>query len=86
MKDKIKVWAMIEGPIHKSDLPKEEQENYYGGALEFFAVCKVEVNGRLEDHEFYFDTLDQAYQWKRYFEENMEALEINKKDFNRSLN
>ena len=53
MKDKIKVWAMIEGPIHKSDLPKEEQENYYGGDLEFFAVSKVEVNGRLEDHEFY---------------------------------
>ena len=46
---------MTEGPIHFSDLPAEERENYYGGDLEWFAVCKVEVDGKLEDHEFYFE-------------------------------
>ena len=77
---------MIEGPMHNSDLPLQEQEDYYGGDLEFFAVCKVEVNGKLEDHEFYFENFESAYQWKRYFEENMEAIEIDPDDFNRSIN
>jgi len=86
MKSKLKIWAMVEGPIHFSDLPAEEREDYYGGDLEWFAICKVEVDGKLEDHEFYFETLDQAYQWKNYFVENMEALEVDSDNCNERLN
>ncbi len=83
MKDKFKVWAMIEGPYHYTDLPPEDIKDYpHVGELDWFAVCKVEVDGRLEDHDFFFESLDQAYQWKRYFDNNMEALEIDKSDNN----
>ena len=50
------------------------------GELEWFAVCKVEIDGKLIDHEFFFETLDQVYQWKNYFNNNMEALEIDMRD------
>ncbi len=65
------------------DLPPEDIEEYpHIGELEWFAVCKVEVDGKLIDHEFFFETLDQVYQWKNYFDNNMEALEIDMRDSN----
>ena len=50
---KMKIWAMTEGPYHYTDLPPEDIEEYpHIGELEWFAVCKVEVDGKLIDHEF----------------------------------
>ena len=80
---KMKIWAMTEGPYHYTDLPPEDIEEYpHIGELEWFAVCKVEVDGKLIDHEFFFETLDQVYQWKNYFDNNMEALEIDMRESN----
>ena len=79
----MKVWAMTEGPFHLTDLPPEDIEEYpHKGELDWFAVCKAEVDGKLIDHDFFFESLDQAYQWKRYFDNNMEALEIDMNDSN----
>tara|TARA_X000001388_G_scaffold63226_1_gene49138 strand:- start:421 stop:693 length:273 start_codon:yes stop_codon:yes gene_type:complete len=80
---KMKIWAMTEGPFHYTDLPPEDIAEYpYMDELEWFAVCKVEVDGKLIDHEFFFETLEQVYQWKNYFNNHMEALEIDMNDSN----
>ncbi len=77
----MKIWAMTEGPFHYTDLPAQEIEDYpHVGELEWFAVCKVEIDGELIDHEFFFETLDQVNQWKKYFDSHMEALEIDMND------
>ena len=46
------------------------------------SVCGEILDGKLIDHEFFFETLDQVYQWKNYFNNNMEALEIDMDDKN----
>ena len=47
----MKIWAMTEGPYHYTDLPPEDIEDYpHVGELEWFAVCKVEIDMRDKDY------------------------------------
>lgn len=39
-------------------------------------LCKVEVNGEIDAQNFWFETFDEAYEWKKHFDKNIEPLEI----------
>ena len=39
-------------------------------------MCKVEVDKKIDEHNFWFDSLDGAYEWRKYFDKNIEPLEL----------
>lgn len=65
----IKVWGIIEGPIHTDEI--DEIENDEEG---WFMVCKSEIDGKIESATFYFNDLDDAYEWKKHFDKSIEPL------------
>lgn len=73
----LKVWAVTRGPI---DMEKEDYEDYphelYEDGDRFMVDCKVELNGRLLDREFWFKIEDMAYDFKHQVDASMEAVEV----------
>ena len=37
-------------------------------------VCKSGINGKIESATFYFNDLDDAYEWKKHFNKSIEPL------------
>ena len=73
MSDEVKVWGIIEGPISREDMPERDElpEDFA-----YLLVCKVEVDKKVDEHNFWFDSLDGAYELKKYFDSNIEPLEL----------
>ncbi len=73
MSSAVKVWGIIEGPISREDMPERDElpEDFA-----YLLVCKVEVDKKIDEHNFWFDSLDGAYEWKTYFDKNIEPLEL----------
>ena len=73
----MKVWAVTKGPI---DIEKEDFEEYPhelpDDGSRFMVDCKVEINGKLFDREFWFKAEDMAYDFKHTIDASMEAVEV----------
>ena len=54
-----------------SNCRKTEIENDEEG---WFMVCKSEIDGKIESATFYFNNLDDAYEWKKHFNKSIEPL------------
>jgi|TARA_R110002167_G_scaffold109195_1_gene278407 hypothetical protein len=63
---KVKVWGVIEGPMGRHE---DDQ-------LVYCNLCKIEVDGKVEDAEYYFDNFDEAYEWVKHFQKFLEPIEI----------
>ena len=61
---KVKVWGVIEGPMGVDE----------GGELLYCNLCKIEINGKIEHGEYYFDNFDDAYEWVKHFQKFLEPL------------
>ena len=72
MKKNIKIWGIFEGPISVKDLP----DNDYPEGAEWFHECKVEVDGKIVVHPYWFYSLNEANEMKKYFNTHIEPLEI----------
>tara|TARA_R110000824_G_scaffold65703_4_gene171018 strand:+ start:744 stop:914 length:171 start_codon:yes stop_codon:yes gene_type:complete len=44
--------------------------------LVYCNLCKIEVDGKVEDAEYYFDNFDEAYEWVKHFQKFLEPIEI----------
>ena len=77
MVEKIKVWAVTEGPfdvqklIDKDDYPYTVPPNG-----RYFTVCQVEEDNKLVEKEFWFPEEKEAYAFKHYIDSHMEAVEL----------
>ena len=71
----VKVWGVVQGPMSVDDLPDDE-EMPEDKDMEWFMVCKTEVCGVVEDTNFWFEDLDQAYTWQKYFTKQIEPIVI----------
>lgn len=69
----VKIWRVLEGPTSVEDLP--DGELVPEGAA-WFLVCKAEVDGVLGEDLFWFEDLNDAYEWQNYFLNNFEPLII----------
>lgn len=69
----VKVWGVVQGPVSIDELPDDEDTPE---DMEWFMVCKTEVNGVVEDTNFWFEDLDQAYTWQKYFTKQIEPIVI----------
>lgn len=59
----MKIWHVKDGPyqVDGSDI--------------CWLVCLVEIEGKLETGELYYPSFDDAYEVKKYFDNNIEPLE-----------
>lgn len=77
----MKIWDVVEGPIHIDDLPEDVDLSDFldddGNMSEAVSLVKVEVDGRIEHTTFSFPTFDIAYQFSRYFDKNIEPILVN---------
>lgn len=69
----IKIWGITEGPYSIDEIPENE---VYPDDSEYFIVCKVELDGKIEEVNFWFKDLEDIYEWKKYFSNNIKPLEI----------
>lgn len=62
MANEMKVHRVIEGPY------EDEME------MSVWLLCLVEENDELTEVEIYFDTFDEAYQFKNHFTKSIEPI------------
>ena len=77
MKRMFKIWAVTEGPSSVEDLLyNQDYEFDIPEEGQYLVVCKVEENNKLREEEFWFAEKDPAWEFKRYVDSKMEAIEI----------
>jgi len=73
VKTKEKIWGVIEGPIRVED-PEEVEEEVY------MNLCKVEIKGKIEHVEYYFQNMDEAYDMVKHFTSSINPIEVEHSD------
>jgi len=71
------IWGIVDGPYLRDDFPEEEL--YSAGIpeeAEAMLVCKVEESGEVFLANYWYGSMDEAYEIKKYFDVNIEPLEI----------
>ena len=69
----VKIWGITEGPYSVDEMPDNEE---YPEGSEYFVVCKVELDGKIEEVNFWFEDLAQIHEWQKHFRTSIEPLEI----------
>lgn len=67
----LKLWGIIEGPFHR-----DEVEGAYDEELEWMLLMKVSVGDDVKDSEVWFETYEEVYKIKKYFDKNVEPMEV----------
>jgi len=74
---KTYIWGVVDGPYLRDDFPEEELwNNGIPEEAEAMLVCKVEESGEVFLANYWYGSMDEAYEVKKYFDVNMEPLEI----------
>lgn len=74
---KTLLWGVVDGPYLREDFPEEELYNSgIPEGAEAMLVCKVEECGEVFVVNFWYNTMNEAYEVKKYFDTNMEPLEV----------
>jgi hypothetical protein len=74
---KTYIWGVVDGPYLRDDFPEEELwDNGIPEEAEAMLVCKVEESGEVFLANYWYGSMDEAYEVKKYFDVNMEPLEI----------
>jgi hypothetical protein len=45
----------------------------------WYMVCKTEIDGMIQPANFWFETMDDAYEWQKYFARSIEPLVVDDK-------
>ena len=77
----IKIWGVVEGPIAIEDFPEQDEDEVPQGS-NYVMVCKAEIDGVIGDDNFWFEELDDAYEFKKYFYKNIEPLVVDMDGYN----
>jgi hypothetical protein len=71
------IWGVEDGPYLREDFPEEVLiEEDIPFEAEAMLVCKIEEDGAVSTVNFWYGSLDEAYEVKKYFDTHMEPLEI----------
>ena len=70
----MKIWDILEGPLSRDDDPNSDE---WPTESNYTIVCKVEEDHEIFETDFFFEVYEDAYEWKVYFETNIEPLIIN---------
>ena len=75
----IKVWGILEGPV---SLDEDEDVDALLNAPDgmcLYMVLKTEIDGKIEPANFWFETMNDAYEWQKHFSKSIEPLVVNDK-------
>jgi hypothetical protein len=73
----VYIWGVVDGPYLRDDFPEEElRNNGIPEEAEAMLVCKIEEDGEVSLVNYWYGSMDEAYEVKKYFDVNMEPLEI----------
>ena len=77
----IKVWGIIEGPIDLDEVDYEDDEDEYElpNDAGWFMVCKTEIDGKIQPANFWFESMNDAYEWQKHFARSIEPLIVDDK-------
>lgn len=67
----LKLWGIVEGPFHREEVEGEEDNEQ-----EWMLVMKISKGEEVSESQIWFDTFQDVYQIRRYFEKNIEPLEL----------
>ena len=67
----IKIWGITAGPIAVEDF--DEDYDVPEGSTHYM-ICTVEIDGELEEDNFWFEDFNDAYEWVKYFSKTAEPL------------
>ena len=70
----MKIWDILEGPLSRDDDPNSDE---WPTGSNYTILCKVEEENEVFETDFFFEAYEDAYEWKVYFETNIEPLTIN---------
>ncbi len=74
---KVLIWGVTDGPYLRDDFPEEELwEAGIPPEADAMLVCKVEEGGEVFLANYWYGSMDEAYEVKKYFDVNMEPLEV----------
>lgn len=77
VENKVLVWGITDGPYNKSDFPDEELlDEGIPEDWDWMIVAKIEVDGKIGSANLWYSTLDDAYSIIKYFDTNIEPLEL----------
>ena len=73
----VKIWDISVGPISVDEAPDDED---FPEGCNYFIVCKTEIEGEMEEVNFWFEDFDSAYEWKKHFMKSIEPLVVDMPD------
>jgi len=74
---KILIWGIVDGPYLRDDFPEEELwEAGIPPEADAMLVCRVEEGGEVFLANYWYGSMDEAYEVKKYFAVNIEPLEV----------
>jgi hypothetical protein len=71
----VKIWGVTEGPISIDEVSEEDLEMAPEGS-KYFMVCKTEIDGEINEDNFWFEDFDDAYEWKKHFVSSIEPIVV----------
>lgn len=74
-KNTTKIWSIVEGPILIEEIPDGELEDVPMTA-QAMLVCGVVKGGQVGFEQYWYASLDDAYELVKYFSKNIEPLEV----------
>ena len=61
--NKILIWGVVDGPYLRDDFPEEELwEMGIPPDADAMLVCKIEENGQVFQVNYWYETMDEAYE------------------------
>jgi len=74
---KTLIWDVTDGPYLRDDFPEEELwEAGIPPEADAMLVCRVEEGGEVFLANYWYGSMDEAYEVKKYFDVNIEPLEV----------
>lgn len=67
-----KIWRILEGPMAAEEFDGEIPDD----GCTTVAICQAEINGKLVEINYWFEDPDDGLTWKKYFDTNIEPLEV----------
>jgi len=77
---KLQIWGILHGPISASNMPDDEVPDEATDRSAYM-VLKIADNLQVFDAEFWFDDMDDAYEIVKHFQNNIEPLTLDTKEY-----
>ena len=75
MDENLKLWDVLDGPTHVDKIFDDVLPDPDDGA-KYRLICKVEIDGHIEESAFWFEDKEDAKNWVSHFSSKIDPIEI----------